>query len=142
MSETQMSETPMSETPMSETMTQGIKIQVVPKFLAEKSNPQANKFIFSYTVTITNTSKIAAQLVSRKWIIKDADGDIDTVEGPGVVGEKPVLQPGQSFEYTSFCPLETPFGTMEGHYNMVAADGRRFKAIIEPFGLAIPGSLN
>ncbi len=127
---------------MSETTTQGIRVAVTPRFLEDKSNPQANKFVFSYTVTITNTGAIAVQLISRKWVIKDADGDIETVEGPGVVGEKPVLQPGQSFEYTSFCPLETPFGSMEGHYNMVAADGTRFKALIEPFGLAIPGTLN
>ena len=127
---------------MSETTTQGTRVQVTTRFLEEKSNPQAKKFIFSYTVTITNTGKIAVQLISRRWVIKDADGDIETVEGPGVVGEKPVLQPGQSFEYTSFCPLETPFGSMEGHYNMVAADGSRFKAMIDPFGLAIPGPLN
>lgn len=127
---------------MSETTTQGTRVQVTTRFLEEKSNPQAKKFIFAYTVTITNTGKIAVQLISRRWVIKDADGDIETVEGPGVVGEKPVLQPGQSFEYTSFCPLETPFGSMEGHYNMVAADGSRFKAMIDPFGLAIPGPLN
>ena len=120
---------------MSEAITNGVKVQVSTRFLEERSNPQTNKFIFAYTVTITNTEAVPVQLMSRKWIIKDADGDIETVEGPGVVGEKPVLQPGQSFEYTSFCPLETPFGTMEGHYNMVAADGSRFEAQIAPFGL-------
>jgi ApaG protein len=127
---------------MSEAITKGVKIQVSSRFLEERSNPQTNRFIFAYTVTITNTEALPVQLISRKWIIKDADGDIETVEGPGVVGEKPVLQPGQSFEYTSFCPLETPFGTMEGHYNMVAADGSRFEAKIAPFGLATPGTLN
>jgi ApaG protein len=127
---------------MSETITNGVKVQVTSRFLEERSNPPARKFIFAYTVTITNTESLAVQLMSRKWVIRDADGDIETVEGPGVVGEKPVLQPGQSFEYTSFCPLETPFGTMEGHYNMVAADGSRFQAKIAPFGLAIPGALN
>jgi ApaG protein len=127
---------------MSEAITNGVKVHVTSRFLEERSNPQANKFIFSYTVTITNTEAVPVQLVSRKWIIKDADGDIETVEGPGVVGEKPVLQPGQSFEYTSFCPLGTPFGTMEGHYNMVSADGSRFQARIAPFGLATPGPLN
>lgn len=127
---------------MSEATTNGVKVQVSSRFLEERSNPQTNKFIFAYTVTITNTEAIPVQLVSRKWIIKDADGDVETVEGPGVVGEKPVLQPGQSFEYTSFCPLETPFGTMEGHYIMVAADGSRFQARIAPFGLATPGALN
>lgn len=127
---------------MSETTTNGVRVRVTSRFLEERSNPQANKFIFAYTVTITNTESVTVQLMSRKWIIRDADGDIETVEGPGVIGEKPVLQPGQSFEYTSFCPLETPFGTMEGHYNMVAADGSRFQATIAPFGLAIPGALN
>ena len=127
---------------MNEATTNGVKVQVISRFLEERSNPQTGKFIFAYTVTITNTEAIPVQLVSRKWIIKDADGDIETVEGPGVVGEKPVLLPGQSFEYTSFCPLETPFGTMEGHYNMVAADGSRFEAKIAPFGLATPGALN
>jgi len=127
---------------MSETTTNGVRVRVTSRFLEERSNPQANKFIFAYTVTITNTESVTVQLMSRKWIIRDADGDIETVEGPGVIGEKPVLQPGQSFEYTSFCPLETPFGTMEGHYNMVAADGSRFQAKIAPFGLAIPGALN
>ncbi len=127
---------------MSEAITNGVKVHVSSRFLEERSNPQANKFIFAYTVTITNTEELPVQLVSRKWIIKDADGDIETVEGPGVVGEKPVLQPGQSFEYTSFCPLGTPFGTMEGHYNMVSADGSRFQARIAPFGLATPGPLN
>lgn len=127
---------------MSEATTNGVNVRVRTRYLEERSNPQANRFIFAYTVTITNTEAVPVQLISRKWIIKDADGDIETVEGPGVVGEKPVLQPGQSFEYTSFCPLETPFGTMEGHYNMVAADGSRFEARIAPFGLATPGSLN
>jgi ApaG protein len=127
---------------MSETITNGVKVSVSSRFLEERSNPQTNKFIFAYTVTITNEEAVPVQLVSRKWIIKDADGDIETVEGPGVVGEKPVLQPGQSFEYTSFCPLGTPFGTMEGYYNMVAADGSRFQARIAPFGLATPGPLN
>ena len=125
-----------------ETSRKGVKVQVSARFLEERSNPHTNKFVFAYTVTITNTESVPVQLMSRKWIIKDADGDIETVEGPGVVGEKPVLQPGQSFEYTSFCPLETPFGTMEGHYNMVSADGSRFQAKIAPFGLATPGALN
>ena len=127
---------------MSEAITNGVRVQVSSRFLEERSNPSVNKFIFAYTVTITNLEAAPVQLMSRKWIIKDADGDIETVEGPGVVGEKPVLQPGQSFEYTSYCPLETPFGTMEGHYNMVTADGSRFQAKIAPFGLATPCALN
>lgn len=127
---------------MSEATTNGIKVEVKTRFLEERSNPQVNKFLFAYTVTITNLEAMPVQLMSRKWVITDADGDVETVEGPGVVGEKPVLQPGQSFEYTSFCPLETPFGKMEGHYNMVAADGSTFEAKIAPFGLATPTTLN
>lgn len=127
---------------MSEAITNGIKVEVKTRFLEERSNPQVNKFLFAYTVTITNLESMPVQLMSRKWIITDADGDVEVVEGPGVVGEKPVLQPGQSFEYTSFCPLETPFGKMEGHYNMVAADGTTFAARIAPFGLATPTTLN
>ena len=82
---------------MSEAITNGVRIQVTARFLEERSNPHANKFVFAYTVTITNMEQATVQLLSRKWIIKDADGDVETVEGPGVVGEKPVLQPGQSF---------------------------------------------
>jgi ApaG protein len=127
---------------MSEATTNGVRIEVRTRFLEERSNPQVNKFLFAYTVTITNLEAMPVQLMSRKWVITDADGDVETVEGQGVVGEQPVLQPGQSFEYTSFCPLETPFGKMEGHYNMVAADGSAFEATIAPFGLATPTTLN
>jgi len=127
---------------MSEATTNGVRIEVRTRFLEERSNPQVNKFLFAYTVTITNLEAMSVQLMSRKWVITDADGDVETVEGQGVVGEQPVLQPGQSFEYTSFCPLETPFGKMEGHYNMVAADGSAFEATIAPFGLATPTTLN
>jgi len=80
--------------------------------------------------------------VSRKWIITDADGDTEIVDGPGVVGEQPVLGPGESFEYTSFCPLATPFGSMHGYYRMLRPDGQRFDAVISPFHLAAPQALN
>jgi len=127
---------------MSETITNGVKVQVSARFLEERSNPHTNKFVFAYTVTITNTESVPVQLMSRKWIIKDADGDIETVEGPGVVGEKPVLQPGQSFEYTSFCPLKTNVGTMHGTYTMSTPGGQVFQARIAPFTLAVPNALN
>jgi ApaG protein len=84
----------------------------------------------------------AVQLISREWIITDQDGDVETVRGPGVVGEQPVLAPGQSFEYTSFCPLPTPIGSMHGAYQMVAASGQTFDAAIAPFSLAVPTALN
>lgn len=127
---------------MSDATTRGVRIQVVSRYLADRSNPQLEKFVFAYHVTISNVGSETVQLLSRKWVITDADQDVETVEGPGVVGEQPVLQPGASFEYTSFCPLSTPFGTMEGHYIMMSASGERFPAKIAPFGLATPGALN
>lgn len=127
-------------------MTQSVKygITVVPKasYLADQSDPSKDHYVFSYTITITNTGEVAAQLVSRHWIITDADGDVQEVRGPGVVGETPVLAPGQAFEYTSFCPLPTPVGTMQGTYSMVTADGETFDAAIAPFTLAMPYALN
>lgn len=127
---------------MSDTTTRGVRIQVESRFLPERSNAQTEKFVFAYTVTISNESDATVQLISRRWVITDGDNDVETVEGPGVVGEQPVLMPGQSFEYTSYCPLATPFGTMEGHYVMMTASGERFPAKISPFGLATPGALN
>lgn len=127
---------------MSESVTQGIRVHTRGFYVPERSNPADSYFFFAYTIRISNEGRETAQLLSRHWIISGPDGPIGEVRGDGVVGEQPVLEPGQSFEYTSFCPLETPFGTMEGHYNMVSADGSRFQAKIAPFGLATPGALN
>ena len=127
---------------MSETVTRGVRIRVVPRYLDERSNPLASRFLFSYTVTISNEGEESVQLLSRRWGVPDGDGDVEVVEGPGVVGETPLIPPGEAFEYTSFCPLGTPFGKMEGHYNMVTPDGGSFQALIAPFGLAAPATLN
>ena len=127
---------------MSDQTTEGIRIQVRTAYLAEKSAPTQGRYFFAYRVRITNTGNETAQLVSRRWVITDANGDVETVEGPGVVGEQPVLEPGQTFEYTSFCPLKTAVGTMQGSYQMVTQDGTRFDAAISAFTLAVPRSLH
>ena len=127
---------------MSDQTTEGIRIQVRTAYLAEKSAPTQGRYFFAYRVRITNTGNEAAQLISRRWVITDATGEVETVEGPGVVGEQPVLEPGQTFEYTSFCPLKTPFGSMHGYYAMTRSGGEQFRAVIAPFHLAMPTALN
>ena len=119
-----------------------IAIDVATRFLDEESAPDEGRFVFAYTVRIRNRGDVAARLVERHWIITDANGRVEEVRGPGVVGEQPVLQPGASFEYTSGCPLPTPFGSMRGTYQMVGQGGDRFDAEIAPFGLTEPHSLH
>ena len=127
----------------SDTTTRGIRVRVRSAYEAERSSPRERYWFFSYRVRITNEGGETAQLLSRLWVITDGHGRVERVEGPGVVGETPVLAPGESFEYGSFCPLTTPIGTMEGHYVMeVAASGERFEARIDPFTLAAPGAIN
>lgn len=111
-------------------------------FLAEHSAPAENEYRFAYHITITNVGEETARLVSRHWIITDSEGDVQEVKGPGVVGAQPVLEPGASFEYTSYCPLKTNVGTMHGTYQMVRANGETFDAHIAPFTLAVPNALN
>ncbi|HYH05997.1 MAG TPA: Co2+/Mg2+ efflux protein ApaG [Thermoanaerobaculia bacterium] len=125
---------------MSDTTTRGIRIQVESEYLADRSD--RDTYYFAYHVTISNTGDAAAQLLSREWIITDEDGHVERVQGPGVVGEFPVLEPGESFEYTSFCPLPTTMGTMHGNYTMRRRDGEQFAAEIAPFTLAVPGVVN
>jgi ApaG protein len=127
---------------MSDTTTRGIRIQVKATYLQDRSSPRDSQYLFAYNVRISNVGTEAAQLVSREWIITSAEGDVERVKGPGVVGEQPVLQPGGSFEYTSYCPLKTAVGSMQGSYQMVAASGEKFDAQIAPFTLAVPNSLN
>lgn len=127
---------------MSDTTTRGIRVQVRTQYLPERSSPREGQFLFAYHIRISNEGDETAQLVSREWIISDADGRVERVQGPGVVGETPVLSPGDGFEYTSFCPLKTPVGSMHGTYQMVTASGDRFDAVIAPFTLAIPNALN
>ena len=119
-----------------------IRIQVRSQFLPERSSPREGQFWFQYHVRIANVGDEVAQLVSREWIITNAEGEVEKVKGPGVVGEQPVLPPGGSFEYSSFCPLKTPVGSMQGSYQMVTASGEQFDAMIAPFTLAVPNSLN
>ena len=120
------------------------EITVVPKatLLADQSDPGKNQFVFSYTITITNTGDIAAQLVSRHWIITDAEHKVQEVKGLGVVGQQPLLKPGESFEYTSGVSIATAVGTMRGSYQMRAEDGRTFDAQIPPFTLSVPRTLH
>ena len=120
------------------------EITVVPKatLLADQSDPGKSQFVFSYTITITNTGDIAAQLVSRHWIITDAEHKVQEVKGLGVVGQQPLLKPGESFEYTSGVSIATAVGTMRGSYQMRAEDGQTFDAQIPPFTLSVPRTLH
>jgi ApaG protein len=117
-------------------------VQVNSLFLAGESAPRQKRFVFAYRIRISNQGHETAQLISRHWIITDANGETDEVQGPGVVGYQPVLEPGQTFEYTSFCPLPTSVGSMHGTYTMVKANGESFEARIAPFTLAVPHALN
>ena len=123
-------------------MTEGIRVSVRSAYRPDRSEPGAGKWLFTYTVRIANEGAVAAQLVSRRWVIVDANGGAEEVEGEGVVGHQPNLDPGEEFEYTSFCVLKTPHGSMRGTYHMVRADGTGFDARIAPFPLVVPGSLN
>jgi ApaG protein len=125
-----------------DTTTRGIRIEVQSKYLAERSSPRDEQYLFAYQVRISNVGTETAKLVSREWVITSAEGDVEHVKGPGVVGEQPVLAPGGSFEYTSYCPLKTAVGSMHGTYQMVTGDGKTFDARIAPFTLAVPNSLN
>jgi ApaG protein len=127
---------------MSEAVTRGIRVRVRSMYVPERSTPEHGDYFFAYTVRIANEGEETAQLVSRRWVITNGDGRVEIVEGPGVVGEQPVLTPGTFFEYTSFCPLPTPFGSMEGSYRMITPGGDRFEAAIAPFTLAVPTALN
>ena len=117
-------------------------VVVRPRFVPEHSSPDEDKFLFAYTVTIRNTGEVTAQLISRHWIITDANNKTEEVQGLGVVGEQPVLQPGEAFEYTSGCPIATPVGSMRGSYQCVAEDGTKFEAPIAEFLLAMPRTLH
>ena len=120
----------------------GIHIQVATSYIDEQSEPDADRYVFGYTITISNDGERAAQLLSRHWVITDANGKVQEVSGDGVVGEQPYLNPGEHFRYSSGAVLETPVGAMQGLYRMQADDGARFDAPIEPITLAVPGMLN
>lgn len=121
---------------MSEAVTQQIRVEVLSRYLPEKSRP--GEWLFEYTVRITNLGNETVQLLSRHWIISDAFERTSEVKGPGVVGEQPVLAPGASFKYSSWCPLKTPTGNMHGSYQMVQAGGSEFDIEIAPFALRAP----
>ena len=123
---------------MSEAVTEGIRIKVQSKYLPQQSTPENGRFVFAYTVKITNESQQKVQLRTRHWVIADASNKIEEVRGEGVVGKKPILAPNESFEYTSGCSLKTPWGTMHGTYRMHRGDGSSFDAEIAPFLLATP----
>jgi ApaG protein len=127
---------------MSSALTRGIRVTVSSFYLAERSAPANRQYAFAYTVRISNEGRETSQLRSRHWIITDGDGKVQEVRGEGVVGAQPMLKPGQHFEYTSWCMLPTPHGSMHGTYQMVTDGGETFDATIAPFPLALPYSLN
>ena len=127
---------------MPDTKKYRIDVQPVAQFIPDQSDPDDNRYLFAYTITITNTGEVPAQLVSRHWIITDAHEEIQEVRGLGVVGKQPLLKPGESFQYTSGSSLTTPVGTMKGTYQMVAEDGTHFEAEIPEFTLAMPRVLH
>jgi ApaG protein len=122
----------------SEAVTRGIRVRVQSQYAADRSRPAQNEWVFLYTVTISNEGSEPVQLVTRHWIITDGTGKVEEVRGPGVVGQTPTLAPGESFEYTSGSTIATPFGVMEGTYQMVAESGEQFDAKIAPFTLSEP----
>jgi ApaG protein len=131
-----------SVTATSTAVTEGVRVVVRSAYLADQSLPLANRYVFAYTVLIANEGTEAAQLRTRHWIITDGEGKVEHVRGPGVVGQEPYLKPGEHFEYTSGCVLRTPRGQMHGTYQMHRPNGRVFDAVIAPFLLALPHSLN
>jgi len=119
-----------------------IAVSVATQYLPEQSDEASGRYVFAYTITLRNAGNVAAQLISRHWIITDAQGLVQEVRGLGVVGAQPLLQPGESFEYTSGASIATPVGTMRGSYQMVAEDGTRFEAPIPEFTLSVPRVLH
>jgi len=120
----------------------GIRIKVATSYIDDQSEPDADRYVFAYTITISNDGETAAQLLSRHWVITDANGKVQEVNGDGVVGEQPHLNPGERFRYSSGAVIETPVGAMQGLYRMVSDDGASFDAPIAPFTLAVPGLLH
>lgn len=119
-----------------------IRIRVATQYVDDQSEPEIDRYVFAYTITIENKSDIPAQLLSRHWVITDANGNVQEVSGDGVVGEQPKLGPGETYRYSSGAVLETPVGAMQGSYRMQTDDGIDFDAPIPPFTLAVPGMLH
>jgi ApaG protein len=120
----------------------GITVEAQVSYIAQQSDPANNRYVFAYTMTITNTGTVAARLISRHWIITDSNDLVQEVKGEGVIGEQPLLQPKQSFQYTSGTAIATPVGTMRGSYQMLGEDGVQFDATIPGFTLAVPRTLH
>ncbi|TCV93848.1 ApaG protein [Luteibacter rhizovicinus] len=119
-----------------------IAVEVESRFVTDQSQPADNRYVFAYTITLRNAGTTGAQLMTRHWVITDANGKVEEVRGEGVVGEQPWMRPGESYEYTSGAVLETAVGTMQGSYSMVADDGTHFDAPIPAFVLSIPRTLH
>ena len=127
---------------MAESKKYQIIVSAYPQYVADQSDPERDHYLFAYTIRITNSGTVAAQLISRHWIITDGELRVEEVGGLGVVGEQPLIRPGETYEYASGCQLETPVGTMRGNYQMVAEDGTSFEAEIPEFTLSIPRVLH
>lgn len=127
---------------MAEAKKYEIRVEVLTSYLADQSDPDDDRYVFSYAIAISNVGTVAAQLISRHWLITDGDGRVQEVRGLGVVGDQPLLRPGEKYEYASGCALETPVGTMKGSYQMVAEDGTHFEAPIAEFLLSMPRTLH
>jgi ApaG protein len=127
---------------MNDTTANDIRVDVETAYVAAQSDPEENRFVFSYTITIRNQGVIPAKLLTRHWLITDANGKVQEVRGEGVVGEQPRINPGEGFRYSSGAILETPVGTMQGDYQMLNDRGQHFDAPIAPFRLAVPGMLH
>ncbi|UVM21496.1 Co2+/Mg2+ efflux protein ApaG [Pseudomonas wadenswilerensis] len=119
-----------------------IDVSVVTRFLKEQSDPENERFAFAYTITVKNNGTVPAKLMSRHWLITNGDGHVEEVKGAGVIGQQPLIEPGESHTYSSGAVISTTVGTMQGSYQMFAEDGKRFDAIIAPFRLAVPGALH
>ena len=126
----------------SEAITRGVEVRVQSRYVPEQSDPDRGGWLFAYTVKIANKGQETVQLISRHWVITDGNGNVEEVRGPGVVGAQPVLRPGETFEYTSACPLRTGFGTMHGTYQMLTEDGEYFDAEISAFSMSTPYAVN
>ncbi|NJC41051.1 ApaG protein [Brevundimonas alba] len=129
----------MHDTPAYEAETEGVLVRVRPSYLAGQSDPEGGRWVWAYQVEIVNLTTTTVQLMARRWVITDGQGRVEEVRGAGVVGEQPVIKPGDSYSYASGCPLGTPTGSMVGGYYMTDASGRSFEAAIPAFSLDVPG---
>ena len=128
--------------PTSSALTQGVRVIAEARYVEDRSRPDEGQWFFAYAITVINEGDELVQLLDRHWVITDADGRVEEVQGPGVIGEQPELRGGETFKYTSACPLPTQFGTMQGSFTMVTEAGERFRAEVAPFTLSLPYAIN